>query len=390
MPELVQLKNVINEVARDGELIACSLSKVRNKEKTEFQKVSVRPLWLRGGLHYQFTYHYPQKELHDNLPPEQAYEMIFSLLESTFRQGVLFTRTADWQALVSKKGVVRVLKHPPSRQMPELGHDRRKNYILQEGTPYPFLVKLGVMNKEGKVLARHYHKFRQLNRYLEIVADCLPYLEESAGQGQLNVIDFGSGKAYLTFALYHYLVHVLRLDVNIMGLDLKEDVVAFCNKTAAALDYQSLSFRQGDIRDFAAQGAVDLVVSLHACDTATDYALNQAVKWEAKVILAVPCCQHELFTQIEQVEQKPLLEHGILKERSAALLTDAARAKLLEIAGYQVSIMEFIDLEHTPKNLLIRAFRGAGPCPKQAARDYRAFKAYWRMTPTLESLLNEP
>ncbi len=388
MPELEQLKNVIGEAAQAGELIAGSLSKVRNKETIPFQKVSVRPLLLQGGLRYQFTYHYPQKVLHENLQPKQAYEMIFSLLGSTFRQGILFTASADWQMLVSKKGAVKILKHSPSRQMPELTHDRRKNYILREGTSYPFLVKLGVMNKEGTVLARHYNKFRQLNKYLEIVADCLPLLEEPAGGGPLNIIDFGSGKAYLTFALYHYLAHVLERDIKIIGLDLKEEVVAFCKETAADLGYRDLTFRHGDIRDFTAQGRVDLVVSLHACDTATDHALNQAVRWGAKVILAVPCCQHELFNQIEQQEQKPLLEHGVLKERASALLTDAARAKLLEMAGYRVSIMEFVDLEHTPKNLLIRAFRGDGPCPKQAERDYRAFKTYWRMAPTLESLLN--
>ena len=388
VPELGQLKDVVKQALSQGKLAACILSKVRSKQNP-YQKVSVRPLILRGKLNYQFAYHYPTKELHENVEPGETWEKIFSLLESEFRQGMFYTVEADWQVLISKKGAARVLQHAPSRKMPELEHDRRKNYLLQEGTPYPFLVELGVMNKEGRVLAKHYHKFRQLNRYLEVVADCLPNLKQGEEEGPLQIVDFGSGKAYLTFALYHFLVQVEKFDVNIIGLDLKKDVVSFCNRVASRLGYEKLKFQQGDIKDFAAEGAGDLVVSLHACDTATDFALDRAVKWGAKVILAVPCCQHELFGQLEQAQQKPLLEHGILKERAAALLTDAARAKLLEMVGYQVSVMEFIDMEHTPKNLLIRAFRTTGQPQKQLEREYHSFREYWGISPTLERLLRQ-
>jgi hypothetical protein len=202
-------------------------------------------------------------------------------------------------------------------------------------------------------------------------------------------VDFGSGKAYLTFALYHYLVEQVGLDVELVGLDLKEEVVSFCNNVARKLNFDSLHFYHQDIRDFQAQGQVDMVVSLHACDVATDYALAQAIAWQAQVILAVPCCQHEILTQLDPKLEPVLLEHGILKERFASLLTDAARAKLVEREGYAVQVMEFIDLEHTPKNLLIRAFRQLGRPSGPADREYDLFKTSWGLTPTLEVLLGE-
>ena len=372
------------------QLLACSLSKLRLKA-TPFDKVSIRPLELKSGLVYQVTYHYAQKELHENLTPKQIEERICELMDQVFRQGHFFTPAADWQVLVSKKGSVKILRHPPSRKAQEvdLKHNRPKQYLLQEGRVYPFLVELGVMNASGKVLAKRYHKFRQLNKYLEVVEDCMPYLQGHGADGPLTIVDFGSGKAYLTFALYHYLVEHLKRDVRIIGLDLKEDVVAFCNAMAAKLGFEHLRFTHQDIRDFQAQGQVDMVLSLHACDVATDYALAQAVKWGAQVILAVPCCQHEVFTQLEQKAHPVLLEHGIVKERVAALITDAARAKLLEIEGYAVRVMEFIDLEHTPKNLLIRAFKEHKSPAYQVHRDFAHFKRFWGIAPTLESLLTK-
>jgi SAM-dependent methyltransferase len=381
---------LLHDILQVQALLGCSLSKKRRKE-TPCEKVSLRPLVLKGDVHYQLTYHYGRQESHENLPPQAAAERVLQLLETDFRQGYFFTPKADWQVLVSKKGVWKVLRHPPSRAAQELkgGHDRPKKYLLQTGTPYPFLVELGVMNAAGKVLAKRYHKFRQLNRYLEIVQDCLPYLEERRGRGPLRIVDFGSGKAYLTFALYHYLVEQVGLDVELVGLDLKEEVVSFCNNVARKLNFDSLHFYHQDIRDFQAQGQVDMVVSLHACDVATDYALAQAIAWQAQVILAVPCCQHEILTQLDPKLEPVLLEHGILKERVASLLTDAARAKLVEREGYAVQVMEFIDLEHTPKNLLIRAFRQLGRPSGPADREYDLFKTSWGLTPTLEVLLGE-
>lgn len=384
-----EMNILLQELLSRGELLGASLSKLRAKENP-YSKVVVRPVQLKGELHYQFTYHYAQKVLHENLTPQGAVQRLAELLQEVFRQALLFTPECDYQILVSKKGAVKVLKHPPSKGTEPLSleHNRSKRYLLQEGQVYPFLVELGVTNKEGRVFAKRYHKFRQLNKYLEIVEDCLPTLRDGMGE-RLTIVDFGSGKAYLTFALYHYLVEHLQLPVRLIGLDLKEDVVAFCNRMAEKLGYDQLEFRHEDIRDFQAEGGVDLVVSLHACDVATDYALAQAVKWQAKVILAVPCCQHEIFRQLQQETQPVLFKHGILKERAASLITDAARSQLLETAGYRVQVMEFIDLEHTPKNLLIRAFREPGFPRRQAEEEYKRFKEYWKVSPTLEGLLKK-
>lgn len=390
MMKCEQLEILLEELIKAEQLISATLSKERQKGQTPYTKVSLRPLLLKESLHYQVTYHYPQKELHENLEPGEAQALILLLLQGIFRQGFLYSVDADWQVLVSKKGVVKILKHPPSKKQAELSHDRAKRYILTEGTPYPFLVELGVMNSSGQVLAKRYNKFRQLNKFLEIVEDCLPALEQPLKQGRpIRIVDFGSGKAYLTFALYHYLVEHLKLPVELVGLDLKEDVVFFGNKVASKLGYDHLKFYHEDIKDFQSQTEIDMVVSLHACDIATDYALAQAVKWQAQLVLAVPCCQHELFNQLVQPSQKALLEHGVVKERVAALITDAARAKLLETVGYSVTIMEFIDLEHTPKNLLIRAFRDPQAPSEVAKEEYAQFKKFWSIEPSLEFLLAE-
>lgn len=387
MTEVHNLAPLLQEVVTAGGLLGATVSKRRCKSHP-YARVTLRPVELKGRLHYQAAYQADNKVLHENLLPEQASELILELLQHTFRQALLCTAQADYQVLVSKKGDINILRQPPSRSQAEvsLEHNRAKRYILQEGTPYPFLVELGVMNSSGKVLAKRYHKFRQLNKYLEVVEDCLPYLKQRP-DAPLRIVDFGSGKAYLTFALYHYLVEHLGLSVRITGLDLKEDVVQFCNETARKLGYGQLEFICGDIRGFQAEGPVDLVVSLHACDTATDYALAQGVRWGAQVILAVPCCQQEVLPQLETATHPVLLQHGVLKERVAALLTDAARGKLLETQGYTVQIMEFIDLEHTPKNLLIRAFKEGRKDRVRAEEEYIGFKAHWGITPTLEVLL---
>lgn len=251
-------------------------------------------------------------------------------------------------------------------------HNREKRRILNEGTPVPFLVDLGVMTAEGKVVKAKYDKYRQINRYLEFVEDILPELEGrlKAGAKELTVVDFGCGKSYLTFAVYHYLVNLRGIPARIVGLDLKEEVIASCSSLARSYGYDGLSFETGDIAGYRGLSRADMVMTLHACDTATDAALDQAVRWGAAAILSVPCCQHELNAQLSRkaagrtAEEgelpgrtllEPAFRHGIVRERMAALLTDAFRAELLEAAGYRVQLLEFIDITHTPKNLLIRA-----------------------------------
>lgn len=361
------------------------LSKVRKKDEEAFQKVIIKPVNIKGQVMYQFCYQYHKKVSHINLEGLKAIEACEELVQDYFRQVNIFTTEADYQGMISKKGKVHLQKKPPTCQEIDTAHNRTKHYLLSEGTPYDFLVKLGVMNKEGKVLAQRYDKFKQLNRFLEMVADCMAYLPKDR---TLHIIDFGCGKSYLTFALYYYLVKQQGLAVKITGLDLKKDVIQFCNKMARELSYEGLTFIHGDIKDFEGEDKVDMVVTLHACDTATDAALAKAVGWEAKVILSVPCCQHELLTQIHHPIMKPMEKHGIIKEKLSSLITDSVRGNILEIMGYSVQMLEFIDMEHTPKNILIRAFKKDN-YSQEAVKTYKAFKDFWSIEPYLEKAMGE-
>ena len=247
------------------------------------------------------------------------------------------------------------------------------------------------MDRQGKVIQKHYSKFRQINRYLEIVEDCMPYLNERKKTSvPLKIIDFGCGKAYLTFAIYHYLKNIKNMEVNIIGLDLKDDVINFCNKTAADLGFDNLKFMIGDIADYTSDYA-DMVVTLHACDTATDYALINAVKWNTGVILSVPCCQHELFSQIKNDIHQPILKYGILKDRLTEYLTDGLRGLKLESCGYDVSMIEFTSLEHTARNIMIKAVKRPGSDPydvksKKAQSQYEQLRDFYHVHPSIDAL----
>jgi hypothetical protein len=326
-------------------------------------------------LRYQFEYRQGEKATHANLLPLEAETELGALVARDFRQALLQTPIHDYQVLDGEK----ILRRPPTGKPTDLTHDRTKRRLLPEGTPVPFLVELGVMTREGKVRAQRYDKFRQVNRFLELVNDVLP-------ARPLRIVDFGSGKSYLTFALYHLLAVERGLDVDIVGLDLKEDVIERCRALAATLGYEKLRFEVGDISLFEGEPA-DVVVSLHACDTATDAALERAVRWQAEVILAVPCCQHELFGQVRDNALAPVLAHGILRERFAAIATDAARAQLLTVLGYEAQVVEFVDLEHTAKNLLIRAVRRGGSVNGEALKSYRAFRRELAIDPAFERLV---
>lgn len=272
-------------------------------------------------------------------------------------------------------------------------HNRVKKYLLKEGIPVPFLIDLGVQTPEGQIVRARYDKFKQINRFLEFIEDILPTLSR---ERTVQIIDFGCGKSYLTFAMYYYLHELQKYDVEITGLDLKEDVIENCNELSRKYGYEKLKFEKGNIADYQGKDQVDMVVTLHACDTATDYALEKAVKWNARVILSVPCCQHEVNRQIRNEELEPVLRYGIVKERIAALVTDALRADMLEMMGYETDILEFIDMSHTPKNLLIRAVKKencAGSREEQkkqdAAQDVQKVMEYLHIDPTLSRLLRE-
>lgn len=329
---------------------------ISNKRRAESgRKIVVRPFRERETLMFQFAEYRANQVFHVNSEKAEAISRIAELMRVEYKQIEIQTDSGSYSALVNKKGRAAIRsRQTEAHKKIELSHNRKKAYILPENEAIPFLIELGVQTKEGKIVDKKYKKFRQINRFLEFIRDVLPGLKKDR---RLTVIDFGCGKSYLTFAMYHYLKIMNGYAVRMIGLDLKKDVIENCNRLAGKLGYEDLTFLQGDISSYEGVSEVDMVVTLHACDTATDYALDKAVRWGADVILSVPCCQHELNRQISGELLRPVLKYGILKERIAALLTDGLRANLLEQKGYEVQLLEFIDMEHTPKNILIRAVK---------------------------------
>ena len=363
------------------EFLAAVLSAPRDKSGVE--KVKVRPLLKRGELVFQLESFCNRQAFHENLSAGEAADRIFEYMQN-MKQMQMETKQWNYTVLVSKKGkltIKRKAQKNPNKQA-DMNHNRKKQYILEEGTMVPFLRDLGVMTEEGKIVRTKFDKFRQINRFLEFIEDILPQLDKGR---EVTILDFGCGKSYLTFAMYYYLHELKQYDIRIIGLDLKSEVIRHCNELSVKYGYEKLTFLEGDIADYEGVDQVDMVVTLHACDTATDYALAKAVGWHAKVILSVPCCQHEINGQIENDVLKPILKHGLLKERFSAIVTDALRAEYLEREGYEVQVLEFIDMEHTPKNILIRAI-DIGKKGKNSKR-IKDCEAFLNVEPTLGRLL---
>ncbi|QOX62240.1 SAM-dependent methyltransferase [Anoxybacterium hadale] len=377
-----KINTLFTETIENGSLIKIVFSGLR-KKTIPYHRVTVRPVLIQAEVFYQVEFQYSNKVTHENLNEEQLLPFCNHLIAGEFKQINLFCTDGDYQILAAKPDKPRILKKPPSKELSSLEHNKKKQYILPDHTPCDFLIRLGVMDQSGNVIQKHYAKFRQINRFLEIVSDALDSLPKQ--QKPLRIIDFGCGKAYLTFALYHYLKKQLGRNVEIIGLDLKKDVIDFCSRIAQDLNYEGLQFQLGDIADYTDEEKADMVVTLHACDTATDYALIKAVGWDASVILSVPCCQHELFDQMSSELHAPMMKHGILKERFCAILTDGLRSLKLEQRGYQVTLIEFTSLEHTSKNIMIRAIKTGKPKP-EAEEEYLRLKEYWSVNPTIDQL----
>ena len=355
-------------------------------------KICARPMLKNKSLLFQIEEYTKTQVFHKNLTAGDAGSYLTGKLSSdtssqtaSFKNALVETQSFTANVLVSKTGTITIKKKMnASAKQPKisLSHNRKKKYILEEGIPVPFLIDLGVMTQNGNIVNAHYDKFRQINRFLEYIEDILPSLPTGR---ELRILDFGCGKSYLTFAIYYYLKVLKGYPVRITGLDLKEDVIRHCNELAVKYGYDKLEFLCGDIAYYDGCSQVDMVVTLHACDTATDYALAKAVGWGAKVILSVPCCQHELNKQMKNDLLSPVLHYGILKERMAALMTDGLRAQILEANGYRTQILEFIDMAHTPKNLLIRAVYN-GHCADNKAQINELLAAF-DINPTLYRLL---
>ena len=398
-----KLEQLFTEIFAGDSLLKIIFSGKR-KKSLAYNKVMMRPLKIGRQAKYQAEYTYPKKVTHSNLEAGDARSLALRLVCEDFKQINIFLRDSEIQVLAAKPETPRItrknLAAPVSEASgsagasasgaaaPAAAHNRAKNYVLPAGVPCDFLIRLGIMGEDGTVFPRSYNKFRQINRYLEIVEDVFPYLPKDK---TLKIIDFGCGKAYLTFALYHYLKVMKQRNVEIIGLDLKEDVIDFCSGVASDLGYDELKFLKGDIADYTDDHA-DMVVTLHACDTATDYALINAVAWNTKVILSVPCCQHELFKQIKNDLHKPILKHGILKDRFTEYLTDGLRGLKLEACGYDVAMIEFTSLEHTARNIMIKAVKtnAAGAYAKKkreaAEQQYQALCDFYQVTPTIGRL----
>lgn len=360
---------------------------ISNPNKKEgILRIKVRPVQQKGELRFQFESFTKTQAFHENLSAMDACEKAIQSA-AEFRQMQFMTKQLCLNVLVSKKGKITIQKKQQTseRKVDSLDHNRSKKYILKEGIPVPFLQDLGVMTEDGKVVKSCFDKFRQVNRFLEFVEDILPHFEKDR---QITILDFGCGKSYLTFAMYYYLHDIKNYDIRIVGLDLKSEVITHCNQLADKYGYEKLSFLVGDIAEYEGVETVDMVVTLHACDTATDYALAKAVGWGARVILSVPCCQHELNAQISNDILAPIMSYGLLKERFAALLTDGMRAKYLEAAGYDTQVLEFIDMEHTAKNILLRAVKSKTG-KKMSKEEVGQCAAFFNAAPTLGKLLTD-
>ena len=397
MKELLTLFNTV----LNKDFIRAIISNPR--EKGGIVKVKIRPLELKGQLVFQFESFTAKQAFHKNLDRDAAVQEL-SGCAGEFRQMQIETADAEYTVLISKKGkaTIKRKQRREKAQAADLSHNRQKRYILEEGKFVPFLRDLGVMTEEGKIVRSRTDKFRQINRFLEFIEDILPQLDRDR---ELTILDFGCGKSYLTFAMYYYLHELKGYDIRIVGLDLKADVIRHCGRLAEQYGYDKLTFLTGDIADYDGVDQVDMVVTLHACDTATDYALAKAVGWNAKVILSVPCCQHELNAQFSAGGGSgdgllaPVMDYGLLRERFAALVTDGLRAKYLERAGYETQVLEFIDMEHTPKNILLRAVKRNGDkikntaaesaAVRRAADDIVKCEQFLQASPTLGRLLSD-
>lgn len=344
------LKSVLDK-SFNIDFVSAVLSNPREKDGTV--KVKIRPVMKQDRLLFQCEEYRNNQAFHLNLEAEATSEYVENQMK-VFKQMQMETRQFRYQVLVSKKGKMTIQKRLQTAEVKEVNysHNRAKHYILEEGKTVPFLRDLGVMTKTGEIVRTKFDKFRQINRFLEFIEDILPQLPKDR---EVTILDFGCGKSYLTFAMYYYLHELNGYDIRIIGLDLKTDVIEACNQLAKKYGYKKLKFLEGNIADYTGSDEVDMVVTLHACDTATDFALAKAVGWKAKVILSVPCCQHELNGQMANEVLAPLFSYGPIKERMAALVTDSLRAEYLKREGYDTQILEFIDMEHTPKNILIRA-----------------------------------
>lgn len=393
----------VEQVLRDKPLKVV-LSNLRDKTYP-YKKTVIHKIIVRNDSVYQIERFTEKQVFHENIRPEELGEAVAELFPVVYGQMNIFDECTQSDFKITKKGKLLFHRQQIAKESRKLdrqqeseqrrialegeclpGHNRKKKYLLEEGMVIPPLVDLGIFTKEGKVVRSMYDKYKQINRFLELVEDVV---KDYPNREHMHIIDFGCGKSYLTFILYYYFVECKGYDVHMTGLGLKEDVIRKCNETAKKYHYENLHFELGDINGYQTTEPVDMVVTLHACDTATDYALYNAIRWKAGMILSVPCCQHELNSQMKTDHFTALTKYGIVKERVAALMTDSIRGCLLEASGYRTQLLEFIDIAHSPKNILIRAVRGhiSGEKRKRSLQEAVDIMKEFSFQPTLYQLL---
>ncbi|CEN27030.1 class I SAM-dependent methyltransferase [Paraclostridium sordellii] len=345
-----ELKNSIYEITDDN-IIKVVISNKLNKD-IEYNKINIELKEKNNTEYYQVEKYTDKQVFHENIEKNMLNEKMLEFIDGKYKQVGAWSQEYTYDLKISKKGKVFLgRKKSDNSKLVNKSHNREKNYILKEGMIIQPLIDLGVFTKDGKVVNSKYDKYKQINRFIEIIDDEI----KKNNDKELTILDFGCGKSYLTFVLYYYFVEIKKINVKMIGLDLKADVIKKCNEIAKKYNYKNLHFELGDINGYKYTDNVDMVITLHACDTATDYALYNAIKWNAKMIFSVPCCQHEFNSQMKSEDLSILTRYGIIKERVAALMTDAVRGNLLEAIGYKTQLLEFIDIAHSPKNILIRA-----------------------------------
>lgn len=387
------IKNLLKDFFKNKKLVKAVFSNM--KGNYPYTKINIKPLIIKNNFFYQFEQFQNNKAYHSNLTVQESIEKLDDILNS-FKQYMIFATDGDYQIIKGKNDFnIKVTKN--CREIKSLEHNKTKNYLLEEGKPIPFLIKLGVMGENGEIFKDSYNKFRQINKYLEFIDDTIKELKnKKLIKDSIKFVDFGCGKSYLTFALHHYLKNIKDMKFTIIGLDLKKDVMDYCNKIAKELNCENLEFITGDIKDFDKLKDVDIIFSLHACNNATDYALLKGLELNAKAILAVPCCQHEFNQKMSNNKKSeffntefPIGKHGILLEKFTSVATDAFRAQALELCGFKTQVMEFIDMEHTPKNILIRGIKDniKKETLEKKFAEYTVFKKFLGIEPILDELL---
>ena len=384
-------KSLVRErILQSASLIRAVFTGEQKGSSLPWVKVVVRPVELKGQIHLQFSYFDEKKDITKNYL-EEAAAKVDELLALPFRNIFIESSAGNVQVNISKKGKALVNETKPTRSTTDLSHDRQKSRLLTVENSAPLLEAVGILTKDGRIKADMQRKYTQINEFLRLLDETDSF--EALSGKPFHVVDFGCGNAYLTFAVYHYLRNILKLDAHVTGVDIKAELIERHQEKAKSLGWDQLTFEVGYIADYQASTIPDVVIALHACDTATDDALAKGIQWDSKLIVCAPCCQHELQEQMSRIPMPeqllPVFHDGILFERMGDILTDTFRANILRIMGYRTDVTQFVPIEHTAKNLMIRSVKTSAPGNVRWVEEYRNLKSFWKVTPYLENNLGE-